>query len=107
EVSFAAPEALRSLADGVFYFGLRSMHLSMVRRSAMDISLRGQVELAEVSGSETFIHIRNAQIDWIVQQEGVHQYALGQQVEFYFNPAQLYAFRADGSLQHSPLRLAA
>jgi glycerol transport system ATP-binding protein len=100
--AFAAPSALSPLGEGDFVFGLRCGQLSMLRRSEKDIALSARVELAEVSGSETFIHVRNAQLDWIVQQEGIHSYALGQQLDFYFDPEHLFAFAQDGQLQHAP-----
>ncbi len=63
------------------------------------------VELSEISGSETFIHVHNGDLHWVVQQEGVHEYALHQSVEVFLDPARLYAFDTAGKLEAAPARV--
>ena len=62
------------------------------------------VELAEISGSETFVHVHNGDLHWVVQEEGVHEHALGEPVQVYLDPARLYAFDRDGTLEAAPVR---
>ena len=62
------------------------------------------VELAEISGSETFIHVKNGDLHWVVQEEGVHEHALHQPVQVFVDPSRLYAFDAAGALEAAPLR---
>jgi glycerol transport system ATP-binding protein len=70
------------------------------------VPIAAKVELAEISGSETFIHVRNPDLHWVVQEEGVHEHALGQPVEVRLDPARLYAFGASGVLEVAPTRAA-
>ncbi|MCF6178585.1 MAG: hypothetical protein L3J63_04230, partial [Geopsychrobacter sp.] len=60
------------------------------------------VDLAEISGSETFIHLNHQENSWTVQQEGIHQYRMGEQVRVYVNPALLYVFDLNERLVASP-----
>jgi glycerol transport system ATP-binding protein len=60
------------------------------------------VELAEISGSETFLHLRHGPLHFIAQVEGVHPFDLGAQVTVYLNRSRLYAFDASGKLVGAP-----
>ena len=75
-----------------------------VRERAGDLALPGVVELAEISGSDTFVHVKSAIGDLVAQLTGVHVFALGSAVTLYLNPAQAYVFGADGDLLVAPRR---
>jgi glycerol transport system ATP-binding protein len=99
-----AGEQMRALADGRYRFGIRAHHLAVGRRSAGEAAIPAAVELAEISGSETFIHFNVAGAAWVAQQEGVHPAELGVPVQIHFSPANLYAFSEDGRLVAAPPR---
>lgn len=84
--------------------GIRANHLSTRRQAPSDLELDATVELAEISGSETFVHVRNGDLRWVVQEEGVHEHALGQNVKIYLDPTRLYAFGSTGALEIAPPR---
>ena len=67
-----------------------------------DLALPGEVELAEISGSDTFVHVRTAIGELVAQLTGVHVFSLGDAVTLYVNPAQTYAFDAAGELLVAP-----
>lgn len=69
-----------------------------------DVALPGKVELAEISGSDTFVHVHTLVGELVAQLTGVHYFDLGALVTLYFNPAQVYAFDAEGMLALSPVR---
>ena len=56
--------------------GVRANHLSIHRHGEGDLAVDATVELAEISGSETFVHVSNGDLHWVVQEEGVHEHAL-------------------------------
>ncbi|WP_313066075.1 TOBE domain-containing protein, partial [Achromobacter animicus] len=66
------------------------------------VELPGRVKLAEISGSDTFVHAETAAGDVVAQLPGVHRYTLDQHVRLYFDPAQTYAFGPDGALLAAP-----
>jgi glycerol transport system ATP-binding protein len=102
--AFVPSPHLASLPPGRYRFGARANHLRVRRRHASEIELPAQVNLAEVSGSETFIHAACGAVDLVVQEEGIHVLALGAEIGVFLDPAQLYAFGEDGALVAAPER---
>lgn len=92
----------RGLSDGRYRFGVRSNYLSVHRERDDDIELKGEVELAEISGSETFVHFAHGGVSWVAQDRGVHSFKLGEPVSVFVNPAAVFAFATDGRLIASP-----
>ncbi len=86
-----------------FTLGLRASALR-VNAGQGDVSLPGKVELAEISGSDTFVHVSTPVGELVAQLTGVHYFALGAIVALYFNVAQVYVFDAEGRLLLSPVR---
>ncbi len=74
-----------------------------VRGRAGDVALPGSVELAEISGSDTFVHVDTAVGELVAQLTGVHQFALGATITLYLSPAQAYVFDAAGDLLLAPM----
>ena len=83
--------------------GMRASALR-VSAGAGDMALPGKVELAEISGSDTFVHVATPVGELVAQVTGVHHFDLGESVTLYFNPAQVYVFDAQGLLLLSPVR---
>jgi len=86
--------------------GLRASALRVQQRPG-DIALPGTVELAEISGSDTFVHVATAAGELVVQLTGVHFFDLGARTTLYLDPAQAYVFGPDGLLKQAPQRLTA
>jgi len=63
-----------------------------------DVALTGSVELAEISGSDTFVHVDTPIGELVAQLTGVHVFKLGETVTLYIHPAQAYVFGSDGNL---------
>ncbi len=84
--------------------GLRASALRVVARPG-DIALPGTVELAEIAGSDTFVHVATVAGELVAQLTGVHYFELGATLTLYLDPAQVYLFGADGLLLQAPTRL--
>ncbi len=69
-----------------------------------DLALPGQVELAEISGSDTFLHVATAIGELVAQLTGVHQFDLGAAVSLHLDPRRVYVFDDRGDLLHAPAR---
>ena len=67
-----------------------------------DIALPGKVELAEISGSDTFVHVATEIGELVAQLTGVHQFELGAHVTLHLDPARAYVFGSDGNLLAAP-----
>jgi glycerol transport system ATP-binding protein len=64
----------------------------------------GVVELAEISGSDTFVHVHSGLGNVVVQLTGVHHFALGERLALSIHPRQMYLFDAQGALLVAPAR---
>jgi len=62
------------------------------------------VELAEISGSDTFVHVDTAAGELVAQLTGVHRLDLGARVTLYLHPSQIHVFDAQGELLVAPSR---
>ncbi len=69
-----------------------------------DVALPGKVELAEISGSNTFLHVSTAVGELVAQLTGVHHFDLGESVTLYVHPTHVYVFDALGMLLMAPVQ---
>ena len=86
-----------------FTAGVRGSALRITARGG-DAALPGKVELAEISGSDTFVHVATAVGELVAQLTGVHYFDLGAPITLYLDPAQVYVFDAEGALLLAPRR---
>jgi glycerol transport system ATP-binding protein len=101
------PRALLATDPRTEIIGVRPHHLRIVRENAGDVCISGRVELAEKSGSDTYLHVGglnpSTRCDALVAQlRGVHEFAIGAPCAVFFNPACSYAFDAQGALLFAP-----
>ncbi|MCM5681623.1 ABC transporter ATP-binding protein [Schlegelella sp. S2-27] len=83
--------------------GVRASALRVHPREG-DVALPGKVELAEISGSDTFVHVDTAVGELVAQLTGVHYFDLGASVTLYMHPTQVYVFDEAGQLLVAPTR---
>ena len=95
------PLALPAGHDGQVTVGLRASALN-VGAGQGDIALPGTVELAEISGSDTFVHVHTQVGELVAQLTGVHRLELGEAITLYFSAAQAYVFDAADRLAVAP-----
>jgi glycerol transport system ATP-binding protein len=82
--------------------GLRAHSLRLAPDPG-DVPITAVVDLAEISGSETFIHVHRGALSIVAQLPGVHAQELGAPCVLYCQPASLLLFAAaDGRLLHAP-----
>jgi glycerol transport system ATP-binding protein len=97
------PVALPATTSRKFTVGLRASALRVQAQDG-DVDLPGKVELAEISGSDTFVHVATLVGEVVAQLTGVHYFELGAQVTLYLSPAQVYIFDEQGMLLLAPVR---
>ncbi len=96
-LAMALPESV----SGTVTVGLRASALN-VNAGEGDIALPGKVELAEISGSDTFVHVHTAVGELVAQLTGVHRFELGASITLYFSASQAYVFDAGEKLALAP-----
>ncbi|HEY4350060.1 MAG TPA: ABC transporter ATP-binding protein [Paraburkholderia sp.] len=93
-----------ALANGTCRIGIRPGHLRLAPNRPEAMPVRCRLELAELSGSETYLHLHtlNGGVNLIAQLQGVHQIDLGTQLDVFVDPDELFVFGADTKLVSSP-----
>ncbi|HEY9104362.1 ABC transporter ATP-binding protein [Chitinimonas sp.] len=95
---------LTALPAGQYTLGVRPSHLRLRPERSGEVALQCEVELAEISGSDTYLHLKQAGADWVAQLPGVCDLDPGSHVEIYLHPGDVFAFDQQGRLAGSPDR---
>jgi glycerol transport system ATP-binding protein len=103
-ITLPAAGHLQTLADGTYRFGVRPSHLSVHRRESAETSFTARLELAEISGSETYLHLGFDGASWVLEENGVHPMAIDRDIEVFLSPHNVFVFGRDGALVASPPR---
>ena len=97
------PLALPSQTGSQLTVGIRASALRE-RPRAGDWVVSGTVDLAEISGSDTFVHAHTPVGDLVAQLTGVHNFELGASIDLHVSPAHVYVFDQEGNLLVAPER---
>jgi glycerol transport system ATP-binding protein len=81
--------------------GVRASALRLRPRDG-DLALPGRVELAEISGSDTFVHVDTGVGELVAQLGGVHALKIGAPITLHLDPTQAYVFDAAGAMLLAP-----
>lgn len=95
-VSWQLTGAQADLPDGSYTIAIRPHHVSPTRSGAHQVALRGRVQVTELSGSESSAHFHMGADAWVSLAHGVHGFEIGQEHEFFMDPARAFVFGADG-----------
>jgi len=93
---------LSNLSHGSYRFAFRSNHLWLSKNKESDIPIAGIVELSEINGSETFVYVHHGNSSFVLQQEGIHTFTMGNEITVFINPKHLFVYDTDGQLVASP-----
>lgn len=89
---FSRPELSDSSAKSIT-LGVQPGKITLEAASSQAVPIKCQVQLAEVTGSSTFVHVKLESGDQIViEVEGTEKFALDKNLTAYFDPADLYGF---------------
>jgi glycerol transport system ATP-binding protein len=92
------PSGLLSRVSPGTLFALRPHQLSLTPRNDPRSCINGVVQLSEISGSETYLHLSTGATSLVAQLPGVHPFELGQTCTLYFALEDLLCFEPDGAL---------
>lgn len=93
---------MTSLSHGKYTFGVRSNHLFLSERNQKNVKIPARVELAEINGSETFIHADYDGFRVVVQENGIRPVKIGAEIAIYVSPASFFVYNEAGALVASP-----
>ncbi len=94
----AAPAlgSFTNLDDGGYVAGFRPNHLEIEKHTSDAIEFTGKLNVTEITGSETFIHLDHHGENWVGLIHGVEKLEIGAAVNLYLDPKHVYIFAQDG-----------
>jgi glycerol transport system ATP-binding protein len=97
------PQALAALENRsrAIVLGVRAHHFSLAPRERTT-PIGGRIDLAEISGSETYVHVSREHESFVAVVPGVHELEIGSQCTLYVDPADVLCFDDDGQLVYAP-----
>ncbi len=96
------PQGAASLNDGQYVAAIRPHHLSLTASTTHHIPVPAEVGTSEITGSETFVHLRAKGNRWVVLTHGVHRVNPGESITVYVDPNSLYLYDSEQALVHAP-----
>lgn len=95
----AAPAlgSFEGLKDGSYVAGFRPNHLELKKHTGEALEFTGKLNVTEITGSETFIHLDHHGENWVGLIHGVEQLEIGAAVTVYLDPKHVYIFAEDGT----------
>ena len=98
QVSWPVPSALDSLAERTYTMGIRPHHLTLHAMTENAVAIDGRVKVAELSGSESVVHVSVEQNDWVSESHGIHPFDSGDPATLYLHPDKVLYFDDDDRL---------
>ena len=95
-----ALSALRDHSHDVI-LGVRAHQFTISPRAGA-AAITGRIDLAEISGSETYVHVSHGDLSLVAQLPGVHELTIGERFTLHVDPAHMYCFDANGQLIFAP-----
>jgi glycerol transport system ATP-binding protein len=92
----------RDLADGGYNVGFRAHQLAAATGKNERHSFATTVLLTEITGSESFVHLKCDGANWVAVMPGVVEYAPGDRLDAEIDPTNLYIFDLAGQLVAAP-----
>ncbi|KGJ13315.1 ABC transporter ATP-binding protein [Paracoccus sanguinis] len=89
--------AVAGLPDGRYAAGFRPGHLRLAQGPGA-IPLLARLDVTEITGAETYLHLTHGQDRWVGLVEGVRDLPAGEPLTVWLDPAHVYLFDAQGRL---------
>ncbi|PZQ95632.1 MAG: ABC transporter ATP-binding protein [Cereibacter sphaeroides] len=96
--SVEATGSFAQLPPGTYRAGFRANHLDLAPHKAAAIEFLCRVQVTEITGSESFLHLEYGGDRMVGLVEGVHDLEQGTKLSVWLDPAHVYVFAEDGAL---------
>ncbi|MFA9419976.1 MAG: ABC transporter ATP-binding protein [Gammaproteobacteria bacterium] len=97
-IRWPVAEKYKTMADGVYTLGIHPHHLSLGASRDNCITISGIVQVAEISGSESIVHLDIAGNPWVSESQGIHPFVVGETAELQMQTERCLYFNDEGNL---------
>ena len=98
DLRWPATGAAAALPDGRYTVGLRPYHITPSRVNGDALEVRARILVAELSGSESIVHVEIGGHTWVSQSHGVHAVEVGVDEPMYVQADRFFYFGGNGAL---------
>jgi len=95
-VRLALPRPLARAPDGPYLAGFHAHHLYLQPPSPGAVPIRATVRLAEITGSESYLHLEAGENRWVMLTPGIHRFDPGTGADVYLDGRHILIFDGDG-----------
>jgi glycerol transport system ATP-binding protein len=106
EADLPVPDELAGIADAQYTIGFQPHHLSLHPPVPGAIPVRATVQVTEITGSESFVHLSFNGSRWVMLSHGIIALEPEETVDIYVDPRHLMVFDMDGRAVRAPARKA-
>jgi len=97
QTAHATSGAFTTLDDGAYLAGFRPNHLKLEKQAIDALEFTGTLSVTEITGSETFIHLKHHDQNWVGLVHGIKNLKVGAPLNVYLDQAHVYIFAQDGT----------
>jgi len=91
-----------ALDDGAYRVGFRAHQLEVANGIAGRHAFSAEVTVTEITGSESFVHLKRDASNWVAVLQGVHDFPPGHQLDAVLDPDNLFIFDSGDRLVAAP-----
>jgi glycerol transport system ATP-binding protein len=93
---FAVPAHLSAMADGPVTVAFHPHHLGLSAQTPGASRLKARTQLAEITGSESFVYLDYDGVRWVMLAHGIHDIDPDTDIDVFLDARHLMAFDTDG-----------
>lgn len=90
------------LGDGTYRVGFRAHQLGIADGVSDHHQFTTEVTVTEITGSESFVHLKRDNANWVAVLRGVHEFAPGDALEAVLDPENVFVFDTRDRLVAAP-----
>ncbi len=102
QITAPASGLYAGLDDGYYRVGFRAHQLELANEVPDRHAFSTEVMLTEITGSESFVHVRKNDDNWVAVLPGVYEFQPGDRLQAALNPNDLFIFDPAGRLVAAP-----
>ena len=97
-IQWPVAEKYAGMSDGTYTLGIHPHHLTLGSSRDDSIDITGLVHVAEISGSESIVHVDVEGNFWVSETQGVHPFVVGESTNLQMQVERCLYFADDGQL---------
>src|SRR3954452_15083975 len=101
-ISAPASGLYAKLGDGAYRVGFRAHQLEVANGKSDRHAFSATVTVTEITGSESFVHLKRDDQNWVAVLHGVHEFPPGHVLDAVLDPNNLFVFDAADRLVAAP-----